>query len=372
MNLPIKLLMIFLALGVQQHSQAAVYCAIDSAQIQFFMNIAETNGEADVIRIPTGSYDILAGGGFTYDALAPVGGDDHDITISGGWTPFLDNPCGLQLSPSAFSTVLDGNDNDRVLTIRVRDNSDIRVEYLSLINGSKDPTANGRGGGLLAGGSSGYTGQITIENNVFIGNEAEFDGALHLDTGDVVRVVNNLFLINHATGNVGVTSLISNEGTGTYFINNTVVLNTTDSVSANATGGVYTFVNGPTQSFIANNILWSNDDLDLRISAANTVYLYNNDIEDQQGVAAVEAMNVSVPPQFAEGLLNFNLAEDSPLRDAGRNPPTIFIPPVPFQNRWSLPDNDLSGDNRMQGIRVDIGALEALPTYLFDDGFEDG
>jgi len=77
-------------------SQAAVFCATNSAELQAHLDTAEVNGEADVIRLARGSYNAPAGNGngFHFNPSAPTDGDDQDLTLIGGWFSFGNSPCG--------------------------------------------------------------------------------------------------------------------------------------------------------------------------------------------------------------------------------------------------------------------------------------
>lgn len=362
-----KSLLILVMLTASPGLRAAEFCAIDSVQIQLFLNAAATNGEADVIRIPVGDYALPASGGFNYLPGPLAAGESADLQISGGWSDFFGNPCGQQLSPSAFDTMLDGEGQERILNIQLQQSGDITISNLWFFDGFADPQAFQRGGGLQIRGLEGYLGDIRVSNNVFSANVARFGAALEISRGDRVQVDNNLFLANQSSEAYVVEVVIDNT-LGLYFNNNTVFSNQ----AANSTiGGVYLAASGSSQLFVANNILWTNEDLDLRLAGSGIRHLYNNTIQTLDGVADFEANNVQIAPQFAGGLLNFHLDPASPLVDAGRMPPAVPMPPEPFEDDWQLNPTDLDGDPRVQGEVVDIGAYESPSALIFSDGFED-
>lgn len=366
----ITLLIVLLMITSITAAKAAEFCATNSAQLQASLDAAETNGQADTIRVATGNYEVPIGGGFVYNSLAPVGGDDHDISVIGGWTTFFGNPCGQVLSTNAFNTLLDGDNRFRVLYIQTQEFSNITVKNIAMINGFATTAIPNRGGAMWVGGGGDYVGDMLIENTMMLGNEARFGGGLHINRGDTVRVINNLVVANHTTAGTAGVELVSNDADGIYLINNTILLNTTDSTSSSATGGAYVANNGSSEAFIANNILWGNDARDLHLLGSGEKHLHNNNIEDRFGGATFETGNLSVDPQFNSGILNFTLSDNSPMRDAGRNPPIAVPVPPRFEFIWDIPDFDLANNQRIQGVRVDIGAYEAFPSFIFSDGFE--
>lgn len=350
-------------------AMAEEFCVTTSEELQASLDAAEINGQADTIRIATGSYEVPATGGFAYDSAAPIGGDDEDISIIGGWTPFGNFPCGQLLSTNPFNTTLDGDNRYRVLYVGTRSFSNITVKNVALINGFA-PGNGFSGGGLRARGLGDYVGDVLVENTALLGNEAHSAGGLQINGGDTIRVINNLIVANSAMIGGGGMDLNSSNANGIYLINNTVLNNSIDSTSSLVAGGARIVANGSSEAFIANNILWGNPGRDLHLLGPGEKHLFSNNIEDVFGDATNEEGNLSVDPQFNSGILNFTLSDASPLVDAGRNPPVFAPSPPPFEFLWNIPDFDLSDNRRIQGDRVDIGALEAAPNLLFRDGFE--
>jgi hypothetical protein len=366
-----RLWFVFIALfATAPISQAAVFCATSSAGLQDALDTAESNGQNDEIRIAVGIYEVPISDGFTYSALA-AGGDDFNLTISGGWSAFFDNPCGQQLAAdNAFNTLIDGDDRFRGLTILARQGSDITVRNLWFANGD---ASDGAGGGLMVF-STGATGTNTflIENCVFSGNAASTSAALSLIRGNEIRVRNNLFLANNATSAsyaVGLSSL----GPGIYFTNNTVIDNTV--TVAGQRGGVLINASstefGANQYFVANNILWGNQGGDILLAnSAAQDYFIHNDLGFRFGTPAEnEFGNISIAPQYESSLIDFIPIEGSPLINAGVRPPNFVPVPPPFHQAWSTGVIDLKGGARVRGGEIDIGAYEAKAPLL-NDGFE--
>jgi len=256
-----------------------------------------------------------------------------------------------------------------VLTIRPNGSGDVTLQNLSFINGWVDDVQSG-GAALAIDPFGSFAGDVIIENNAFVNNEARFGGALSASSGRLQRITNNLFVGNTARLDSGAASLVNSSGNGIYLINNTVTGNRSQASGNGVVGGISVFVANGAEAFTTNNILWDNDLNDLATLGDGFHHGYNNDIEQSIGGFDAAGNNVSVDPLFQSGFLNFQLRSQSPLIDAGLNDP-LFIPvPSPFDLNWQLPELDLLGNDREMGDRVDIGAFEALPSLIFSDGFE--
>jgi len=376
---------VLLWLGLVSSTQAAVFCATNSAELQAHLNTAETNGEADTIRIAEGNYPTPNDPyGFRFDSRAPVAGDDQPISLIGGWTEFFGNRCGaIDTNATPFDTILDGGDVTRVLTFILPNaaSASVTVKNLTFVNGFADPQALSffqRGGAIevfsnAADGSSQNT--IVIENNFFIGNFADNGGALYLYVRDgVIRLINNLIVANQSQTKAGAASLTAKS---VYAINNTVVGNTNLEINNNGfcrSDGICAQFSEPSRAYFANNILWDNGDLDFEFSEfqdGSTLYFYNNNIGSTTLLRPdFSAGNISVEPEFNGGF-DLSLSGSSPMRDAGVNPASLCII-GDFSCNWNLPDFDLYGNSRISNGTVDIGVSEfdLEGDSLFSDGFE--
>jgi len=261
--------LLFILLLTTEQSRSATFCVKNSMELDAALQTAGLNGESDLIKIANGTY-ISDGTGFGYNG--PI---DFDIEISGGWSLFLGNFCGIQVYSTPFNTVIDGNHSNRAFYIEPSNSSDVKVTNLMFTNGVAP--VDQRGGGLNVQTLQSYMGNISILNNAFINNTAKFGGGLKA-TGNKMYIMNNLFVANHSIINANI-SLISNFSTGVYFINNTVLNNTTDNTLKNSYAGVYISVNKPSAAYIANNIISNNDFHDLRINGDGEIHLINNNID---------------------------------------------------------------------------------------------
>jgi len=177
---------------------------------------------------------------------------------------------------------------------------------------------------------------------------------------------------NHAPLFSYVASIEVNGGEGLELTNNTIIDNT---VTGTNHAGTYISVNDGAQAILANNLFWGNDGAEITLIGGNDIYLYNNNIEDNEirdfGSPPAEAENnVSIAPEFQPGGFSYELVTGSPLVDAGRLPPQSPPPTAPFKDTWELLANDVRGADRVRGDSVDIGAVESLPGVMFKDRFE--
>lgn len=350
-----------LALLFAWPAEGAVFCVATSEALQHALGVASMNGEDDSIRIRAGSYPAPPGG-FRYLAQTLVGGDDRALTLSGGWQSLAGNGCGHVPVEDPWLTLLTGPTNGRVLDVQVRANSAVTVRLLSFASGRAPPTQTG-GGLRISGPETGLLASVTVERNVFFANESWYGGGLaaeNVSSGPLLlRVVNNLFLANHAGQSAGAALLQRSGGAIVYFTNNTVLGNTSGGSSPSSTGGV--LVLGQAQRFIANNNFWNNTGRDLHTQGGSIHYtLRNNNIAAFGGdFPHLAEHNLSVTPEFQPGLFNFTPVRSSPLVDAGVHPGGI--------TGWYLTGRDLAAGPRLVAS-VDIGAFEN--ERVFRHGFQ--
>ena len=366
LNIKCAMFSLLMAISINE-VKAAEFCVTTANELSSALLTADSNNQADIIRVAQGTYTrTFAGpfGSFVYFGS----GETHSLQIIGGWTPFFDNPCGQLLGNTEYQTTLDADDEGRVLYLHTA--GDVTIRNLNFTNAYIDindhPNQNGGGLRVILEEPVGVIGnavtEVTVENSSFLGNHAFGAGAV-LVTGEGRFVFrNNIVLVNEHDSGANVVNLQASEN---YATNNTIYANT---------GGLYTHAGGSTQSLIANNLLWNNDDGDLNITGnASQVYVYNNNIGVQDGITpGTQLNNISVTPVFESGLLNFTPAWGSAMVDAGRVLPQFLPFPTPFHLNWSYGTQDFEGNPRVMNARVDIGAIEAPmpPDLIFADGFE--
>lgn len=352
-------------------ARAAEFCITSSAGLELALVVAEMNGENDLIRIASGTYDTI-NGGFQY---LPDAGENFDLTISGGWSEFFGNPCGQQLEGSP-NTTLNGQLTDRVLEVKMQDSGNLHISRLAFHNGFVPDSF--RGGGLWIRAEVDYSGSIRLERNRFFNNEAKYGGGVALGiTGSEfvqLHVVNNLFRLNRARTNFGAAEFLLNGGLDQLLgarmtvVNNTVVNNLVETSESDSTGGIWIKGSVPSK-YVINNNLWGNQGLDIHVtlSSSSLFTLRNNNfgnaLIDQPPTS--EAGNISAVPLYepCTGLLCFNGVPhpDSELFDGGLEPGMI--------SAWSTGSFDYRGLPRSNDESIDIGAFESHAT-IFSDRFE--
>lgn len=382
-------------------ANAATFCVGNAGALVAALNIADNNGDDDIILLQQGSYV----GNFFYTANA---GEVGDLTIAGGYDPSCTTSSG-----NPADTVLDGNDAGRAIVVSGRDNSNLLVESLTVTGGLG--TTQGAGldidrwltatvsgnhivGNETAAGQDGSAGleidrtqniilsenlftenlggngggaslsdmsSARVERNVFIGNTATDGGGggLDLTSSGAVVLANNLFAGNQASGDGGAVSLRVEEETGIGSLqatNNTFVSN-----SATEDGGALDLnMTGDAVSInLDNNLFWANTAMlaaDLSVDndddgngiAASLSMEHNNFNQaffagfwSRIGVSIAPSNFNAVDPLFVSAT-DFTLQSGSPMIDAGRSDaPDVGV-------------EDVTGGVRVQGAAVDIGAYE--------------
>ena len=342
------------------NASAEVFCVTNAAELESALAAAETNSQSDEIRLGQGTFHNGVNG-FSYQSTQTL-----DLIITGGWATVNGN-CVLQ-NTSPYLSILDGNLIGPNLSISTAIGGSISISNVSFINGFGSGLARGVG---LTIDSQG--GTVVIEGNVFSNNRSTFCSAMCLTSRNETTVRNNVFADNNVVTGTGVIH-IDNFTRGVYFINNTVINNTTSSTLLDAYAGLEVDMRGGWPAFIANNILWNNANGDVvareQLGSPSLFYLYNNNFQVSRGDYDFVDGNLNADPLLeGSNFFNYSPSLPSPMRNAGRMMPTDNIPG--FENSWSHGLFDLIGTARIQDRRVDIGAREATPEPpIFEDGFE--
>ena len=359
----VLIFLVFNLVGKQVKSEE--FCVTTSQELYNALFAAGVNGESDHIKIAQGSY-IATTAGWQY---LEIPSEVFDLKISGGWSDFFNNPCGQNLGGSPLNTTLDANMQGRVLDISPSSNTKIEISNINFINGFIDQPGE-NGGGVRIDSSTNLDHDVTVENCSFIGNSAFGIGGLLIRDTTKAVIRNNLFILNSAISGKAALNVTGTNKYGYYVTNNTVMLNE---------GGLSTYAQGTTKVFIANNILWNNDEevdtYDLSMNGNGTRYLYNNNYASKSGNAGFSSGNISVEPLFEAGLFNFTPSINSQLVGGGKNSPSIVPIPTPFHYGWGIGLTDNEGNPRRVGDEIDIGAVESphqmyIEIPIFKDGFE--
>jgi hypothetical protein len=361
---------------ISQPLAADTYCVTNSAELVDALSDANNNGEADHIKIRNGDYLTVNNERFAF-----LNQEDFELTISGGWTNFNQVNCFMQTG-DPLDTTLDGDDASPVLYIQDTGqfSSLIKVQNLTISNGFSD--SSGVGSGLMFNTvNSDFTGQVLLEQVLFLSNEGHNGAGLYFLGNGAVTVRNSVFMFNATqNGNGSAYFSMSAEAAGVISVTNTLIHNTSNdpaSSVSNVSGLLLNqnWNNGDTpDALIANNLFWSQNTRDFYVtfSGGNTM-LYNNNYEDGGGLIADSANNLSLPPFLEPQLLNFTPAPGSPLNGKGLAMSDPLPMPTAFLQSWDHGglDFDRGFTQRVAFGRIDIGAVEApWEGPIFKDGFD--
>jgi hypothetical protein len=334
--------LLLIALGVVPSAHAAVLCANSASSLQTHLTTAATNLANDEVRIVMGVHI----GQFVYSMS-----QNFNLVVSGGWNA----GCTVQ-TPGAGSTVLDGNNANRVMLLSGGAGSGaMTVRNLTIRNGNSI-AISGSGGGLSIGGSAGFSGNLTLDTVVLRDNDSgSFGGGAIISSGTGSLTMRNCVVTgNHAVSNHGALS-VTVSGTSAVFTNNTITFNTTDA-STSPVGGVR--VASSAAHTFSNNILWGNEGFDLWMPGVSALAV-NNDIGMVSGTPFIagSADNQNTDPLFHD-VNDWRLRAESPLVDAGLDTPV-----------GGLPATDAAGLARSVGAAVDVGAHVSTDA-IYSDGFQ--
>ncbi len=348
-------------LGAIGPAFGGTFCVDNGTSLQSVLALVGNNNEDDQVRIKEGSYIVPVIGGFVLNIT-----DGMDVSISGGWSKFFNNPCGQQLALAGWATEIDGNSQRRGLFVDLGGNSDLSISNLSFWNGFAIS-----GGALQINTNATHTSRVTLENNVFIFNQANQGSAVDTIGVHHLRVRNNYFTLNNSLQGGHAFRSSQSGGYGIHFTNNTVIHNGADNITVDSVTGARFLVQDPAKAFIANNVFWSNQNADVGIAGSGFSYFRNNNYLNLIGVFDSISGNFTDPPEFVPDLLPYAPSRNSPLVNAGTQPPAIIPVPTPFNMDWSTGTTDFSGNPRIQNDRIDVGAQESSHwPVIFYSGFE--
>lgn len=343
------------ALLVPTALRAASFCAGTPAELQAALSAAAVNGESDLIKVEPGVYAAPGGAAFHYDGAL----EDHDLVLSGGWRtigiPPNVFPCFLRIRIDPRQTKITGGTTDGNLRIWAGAGA-VSIDGFMISNGHSLGTQ-------AAGGAYVFTeGDVTIDHNLFIGNEGHFAGGIQVYTTQTLHFVNNLLLGNTSQLVNGAADLSGAHG---WITHNGFMAN------SGPEPAVEVFGNSTSSFVLTSNLFWDNqgDDLDFAIGPNYPApILVNNLVETLSLIVGdihpASVNNIDSDPQFSvagdcDRELGWELGDGSPAIDAAAlNPP------------FGMPAWDLLGRDRVVGAAADIGPLERR--VAFCDGVESG
>jgi parallel beta-helix repeat protein/predicted outer membrane repeat protein len=206
-----------------------------------------------------------------------------------------------------------------------------------------------------------------IQHNYFISNSATKGGAIFTDNAVSSFIFGNVLARNSATESGG--AIYVDYNAGPKLINNTIVFNNAGSLG----GGLYLSASNAqvSNSIIRSNTSPSAPQVHVRVDRADWIPQFRNcNIAGGKPDASVTVFlnNIDVEPQFENPSQdNYHVTALSSMIDAGSLDASILDYPWTWTNGGSVvfPAVDISGNPRVVGNSVDIGAYESQQSRQF-------
>lgn len=353
-----------------------VYCVSNVTQLQNALAAIRTTQGSFDLRIRSGYYPLTppGGGNFNYGMrvekiFRPNDGQLGFNRISGTWNEGCQQRAAV--INGSTSTLIDGQGltGNLLVTSDSFPVGDQPTEILDLVI-ERIQFANGNAGNgetcvqVVPRGTLFYRLNVTVDR---LRIELCEGTALNSQAGASVVVRNSIFLGNSDQTTPGMSiSADDSEGTASIY-NNTFRFNRMGALNSPGTirvrGGIVRVFNN---LFADTDYGGANVPADVRIWDASATARNNRlgaAILHSGTGGVIQLNNTQMVPGFANAS-GPQLAPSSPLRDLGTSPA-----PSP-----GLGDVDFTGNPRVQGVAVDIGAFEltplALPDAVFANGFE--
>lgn len=333
------------------HADAALFCVDDDNELRIASGQVSKNAESDEIRITAGIKQSLGAGDEAWHFYA---NDNFDLAISGGWN---DSCSSQDLDPR--STVLNGVGSKSILSLWLDGASaaEVRISNLSFEHGIASTSAKAAAVSVYASDTAAPV--VIIERIVARLNDATSPTSapvvLFKPTGSATGLYTlRNSMIEANTARALDVSLVA--GAVAHINNNTIVANQPPSTSA----ALVSIGSGGTV-WMANNVVADNiADSDVAIAAGSVSFLRSNHIGTLVGAAGSNQGTSTGPALLAVDADGWwRPLPDSPLRDSGHSAPN-----------GGFGSNDVANGARVQGPRVDRGAIETDGDVLFVNGFE--
>jgi hypothetical protein len=348
--------MLILLSAIPPAASAVVYCVDTVPELRAAVGaVTGTIGAANEIRIEIGTYDVAAGASGVFSLSLTLA--SAPLQITGGWN----DGCSSR-NFIAEATILDGNDAVRIMSVTALATmgAELLIDGISFRNGRSTSGAFATCLSVQTDLDSDAT--IRLDRNSFrgcSGISSAVGPALNVAArSSTVDIRSSVFTDN--VGTLGAV-VLSTLGSGNIRFNgNTVAYNPGNTVGGPA--GVQTSSIGSSNTLLlTGNILYANGDagsIDLFVGLDDVVFANSNvigqlggDLED-----LVQTQGLSGDPGF-QAPTDLRLRPNSIARNSGNN-----------GGVGGHPTRDVFGDPRIQGARIDRGALEF--SELFADGFE--
>ncbi|MET0232137.1 MAG: hypothetical protein ABW186_14480 [Rhodanobacteraceae bacterium] len=326
---------------------AATLCVTngDVAGLQSALATAAGNGEDDLIELQQGQYPMPSNFVLSYQAVT----EHHDITIEGGYSASFGNDCATPpASPDARNTVLDGGLWRLHLAPGV---GSLKLKSVTLQSTFSVDAAHAP---IEIGADINSTGNIAIENVIFLNNGSSTAPAVYLLAGSAAVFVQNSLFAGNVTFGQSNAVLIGSRRLSAF---GDLIVNSTFSGNASSLPALDVYTPN-SSAIVANDILWGNTGGDVVFSNPPSSYVLNDDFGDLLEAGGTQSANlVSVDPLFKP---DFSLDDLSPLRDKGNTGSAIFSPGL----------FDVAGLPRVyHNEKPDIGAFE-IQDVIFASGVD--
>jgi hypothetical protein len=335
-------------------ADATTYCITsgDVAGLSTAMLQASSNGGSDTIKLQAGYYSVPMNFLLTYSPTAADQGGN--LSIAGGYGPTVGDDCGLAPQvPDASVTILEGG---RWRTLLSSAGGSIAMSALTIQSTYGTDPAHAS---IELGAESGASGDITVENVMFIDNGSLTAEAISLMTDSGAVLVRNSLFASTVTLGSSHAIQIGSLRNGSFCA---LVVNSTFAATAAAVPALrLSTPNCP--AIVANDIFWNNVPAgDIVFDVPGNAYLFSNDMQNTLEAGGTHVTDLySVDPQFKP---DFSLGSLSALRDKGSPGTGVFSPG----------DFDVLGNARIyHGVAPDIGAFEIQDVILafdFDPGHD--
>jgi len=327
---------------------ATTYCiaAGDFVGLQGALADAATNNADDVIELQSGLYSMPSNFLLWYEATSEY----HDLTIEGGYSDNLGNPCGSPPTvPDARLTVLDHG------LFRVHLAGGAGSFTLKSVTVQNTFSTDPNDPPVEIGGYPNSTGNVTIQNSMFIGNGSTTRAGVYLFASEgALSIYNSVFATNVSFSSESPVRLGSQRTNGSFCA---LIVNSTFTGNSSSVPAV-DVQTSMCSSVVANDIFWGNvGSADAYFAVPDNTYLATDDFGDLADAVNTHAADLlSVDPLFNP---DHSLRDLSPLRDKGSDGGSIFSPGA----------YDVVGNTRTAGAKPDIGAFE-IQDVIFAHGFD--
>lgn len=325
--------------------RAENFCVLagDYLELQAALSYSAQNAEDDLVMLQSGDYDIPP----TFEiAYYPFPGEDNNLTIAGGYSEFLGDPCGGIISNDARQTILHGG---KLIRLNLPDGTGSVALQTLMLSGVFNPEPYAA---IRIYSAPTATGTVRVSNAIFAGNVSVGSSAIVIFNRASVLIENSLFYENATLSGLPTIHIVVNRPDDAFCVG---IVHSTFTQNTSASSNVY-ITSNTCRAILVNDILWGNAGRDLELNGA-IASVANVDVGNLSDLGnATTSGVVSQNPLFNSDL---SLSDFSPLRDAG------LLGGFLFANG----NFDAFGNPRIDGANPDIGAVE-ISDVIFAHAFD--